>query len=134
MSERTRRLSGGPVSRRTFLSTAGAAAAVVGFPAVLRAQAREVKVGYLLPVTGPLAYEAALALNGLTLAVDEINASGGIKSLGGAKITMMPGDTQNKVELGNSEASRLIDQGAVALIGPFSSLVAFSVRQVTEKN
>jgi len=46
----------------------------------------------------------------------------------------MPGDTQNKVELGNSEASRLIDQGAVAIIGPFSSLVAFSVRQVTEKN
>ena len=27
-----------------------------------------------------------------------------------------------------------IDQGAVAIIGPFSSLVAFSVRQVTEKN
>ena len=134
MSEHTRRLSGRPVSRRTFLTAAGAAATVAGFPAIVRAQAREVKIGYLLPVTGPLAYEAGLALNGLTLAVDEINATGGIKSLGGAKITMMPGDTQNKVELGNSEASRLIDQGAVAIIGPFSSLVAFSVRQVTEKN
>jgi len=134
MSEHTRGRSGGPVSRRSFLATAGAAATAAGFPAIVRAQAREVKVGYLLPVTGPLAYEAGLALNGLTLAVDEINASGGIKSLGGAKVTMMPGDTQNKVELGNSEASRLIDQGAVAIIGPFSSLVAFSVRQVTEKN
>ena len=134
MSEHTRGLPGGPVSRRAFLATAGAVATVAGFPAIVRAQAREVKVGYLLPVTGPLAYEAGLALNGLTLAVDEINASGGIKSLGGAKITMMPGDTQNKVELGNSEASRLIDQGAVAIIGTFSSLVAFSVRQVTEKN
>ena len=134
MSEHTRNLSGRPVSRRAFLATAGTVATVAGFPAIVRAQAREVKVGYLLPVTGPLAYEAGLALNGLTLAVDEINASGGIKSLGGAKITMMPGDTQNKVELGNSEASRLIDQGAVAIIGTFSSLVAFSVRQVTEKN
>jgi len=134
MSEHTRGLSGGPVSRRRFLAAAGAAATVASFPAIVRAQAREVKVGYLLPVTGPLAYEAGLALNGLTLAVDEINASGGIKSLGGAKITLMPGDTQNKVELGNSEASRLIDQGAVAIIGTFSSLVAFSVRQVTEKN
>src|SRR5262249_5068665 len=85
-------------------------------------------------VTGPLAFEAQLALNGLQLAVDEINARGGIKSLGGARIVLLPGDTQNKVELGNSEAQRLIDQGAVALIGPFSSLVAFSVRQVTEKN
>jgi branched-chain amino acid transport system substrate-binding protein len=112
----------------------GAAAAVAGFPAVVRAQAREIKVGYILPVTGPLAFEAALALSGIQLAVDEINAGGGIKSLGGARLALLPGDTQNKVELGNSEASRLIDQGVVALVGPFSSLVAFSVRQVTEKN
>ena len=134
MSDHTQDHVAGPVSRRTFLSAAGATAAVAGFPSVLKAQAREVKVGYLLPVTGPLAFEGGLALNGLTLAVDEINASGGVKSLGGAKIMLLPGDTQNKVELGNSEASRLVDQGAVAIIGPFSSLVAFSVRQVTEKN
>jgi branched-chain amino acid transport system substrate-binding protein len=122
------------IGRRAFLATAGTATAVAGFPAIVRAQAREVKVGYMLPLTGPLAFEAGIALNGITLAVDEINASGGIKSLGGAKITLLAGDTQNKVELGNSEAARLIDQGIVALIGPFSSLVAFSVRQVTEKN
>src|SRR4029434_9427659 len=54
--------------------------------------------------------------------------------LGGAKLNLLPGDTQNKVELGNSEAARLIDQGISVLIGPFSSLVAYSVRQVTEKN
>ena len=125
------------VGRRGFIkgvTAAGAATALGAFPAVVRSQTKEVKVGYILPVTGPLAFEAALALNGLQLAVDEINAGGGIKSLGGAKITLLPGDTQNKVELGNSEAARLIDQGIVALIGPFSSLVAFSVRQVTEKN
>jgi branched-chain amino acid transport system substrate-binding protein len=124
------------IHRRGFLKAfgaAGAAATVAGFPAIGRGQSREVKVGYLLPVTGPLAFEAQLALNGLLLAVDEINGSGGIKSLGGAKLTLLPGDTQNKVELGNSEAARLIDQGAVAIIGTFSSLVAFSVRQVTEK-
>jgi branched-chain amino acid transport system substrate-binding protein len=116
------------------VSAAGAATALASFPAIVRAQAREVKVGYMLPLTGPLAFEAGITLNGINLAVDEINAGGGIKSLGGAKITLLPGDTQNKVELGNSEAARLIDQGIVALIGPFSSLVAFSVRQVTEKN
>src|SRR5258705_12818808 len=121
--------------RRRFLTTLGAAgAATLVAPAFLRAQSREVKVGYILPVTGPLAFEAQLALNGLQQAVDEINGAGGIKSLGGAHITLLPGDTQNKVELGNSEAARLIDQGVTAIIGPFSSLVAFSVRQVTEKN
>ena len=134
MRERARGRRPVTIGRRMFLKTAGAAAAVASFPDVVRAQARDVKVGYILPVTGPLAFEAGLALNGVLLAVDEINGAGGIKSLGGAKITLLPGDTQNKVELGNSEAARLIDQGIVALIGPFSSLVAYSVRQVTEKN
>jgi len=73
-------------------------------------QAREVKVGDNPAGHGPLAFEAQLALNGLLLAVDEIT-SGGIKSLGGARSPLLPGDTQNKVELGNSEAARLIDQG-----------------------
>jgi len=122
------------VSRRVFLQTAGAVAALGALPAVGRAQAKEVKLGYILPMTGPLAFEAQLSLNGLQLAVDDVNAAGGIKSLGGAKLALLPGDTQQKVELGNSEAARLIDQGVSALIGPFSSLVAYSVRQVTEKN
>src|SRR5499426_1839478 len=122
------------MSRRVFLKTAGAVAALGAVPTVGRAQAKEVKLGYILPVTGPLAFEAQLSLNGLQLAVDEINAAGGVKALGGAKLTLLPGDTQQKVELGNSEAARLIDQGVTVLIGPFSSLVAFSVRQVTEKN
>ncbi len=136
MSNTARRCDAPSLGRRRFLGTIGAAGALaaLGAPAIGRAQAREVKVGYILPVTGPLAFEAQLALNGLQLAVDEINGGGGIKSLGGAKIVLLPGDTQNKVELGNSEAARLIDQNVTALIGPFSSLVAFSVRQVTEKN
>jgi branched-chain amino acid transport system substrate-binding protein len=136
MSNPARFLGARPIGRRRFLKTMGAAGAVasLGAPSLGRAQAREVKVGYILPVTGPLAFEAQLALNGIQLAADEINGAGGIKALGGARLALLPGDTQNKVELGNSEAARLIDQGITALIGPFSSLVAFSVRQVTEKN
>jgi branched-chain amino acid transport system substrate-binding protein len=122
------------MNRRAFLKATGAVAALSAVPAVARAQGKDVKLGYILPVTGPLAFEAQLSLNGLQLAVDEINAAGGIKALGGAKLTLLPGDTQQKVELGNSEAARLIDGGVSVLIGPFSSLVAYSVRQVTEKN
>jgi branched-chain amino acid transport system substrate-binding protein len=122
------------VTRRVFLKATGGLAAFGAWPAAGHAQAKDVKLGYILPVTGPLAFEAQLSLNGLQLAVDEINNAGGIKALGGARLTLLPGDTQQKVELGNSEAARLIDQGVSALIGPFSSLVAFSVRQLTEKN
>jgi branched-chain amino acid transport system substrate-binding protein len=121
-------------TRRVFLKAAGAAAVIGAMPSIGRAQAKEVKLGYILPVTGPLAFEAQLSLNGLQLAVDEVNGAGGVKALGGAKLTLLSGDTQQKVELGNSEATRLIDAGVSALIGPFSSLVAYSVRQITEKN
>src|SRR3989449_9674447 len=122
------------MTRRVFLKTAGAVAGLGAMPGSARAQAKEVKLGYILPVTGPLAFEAQLSLNGLQLAVDEINNAGGIKALGGARLTLLPGDTQNKVELRNSQAARLIDQGISALIGPFPSLVAYSVRHVAEAN
>jgi hypothetical protein len=42
-------------TRRTLLKTAAPAAAVVGFPLPLRAQAKIFKVGVIHPVTGPLA-------------------------------------------------------------------------------
>src|SRR5215467_4488792 len=72
MSDGMRSSSPAQLTRRAFMAASGATAAVAGFPAVLRAQTREVKVGYILPVTGPLAFEAALALNGLTLATDKV--------------------------------------------------------------
>src|SRR5437868_7487061 len=50
-----------------------------------------------------------------------------------AKRVMLKRDTQIKVKLGMSYAYRLIDQGVSLIIGPFSSLVAFSLRQDTEK-
>src|SRR5438067_12384941 len=114
------------MNRRAFLKSAGAVAALGAVPSIGRAQAKEVKLGYILPVTGPLAFEAQLSLNGLQLAVDEVNSTGGIKALGGARLVLLPGDTQQKVELGNSEATRLIDQGVAALIGPVPSLAAYA--------
>src|SRR5262249_60003070 len=96
MSDGMRSSSPARVTRRSFVVTSGAAAAVAGFPAVLRAQAREVKVGYILPVTGPLAFEAALALDGLTLATHEIHLGGGIKSVSGAKAPRLHSEKLNK--------------------------------------
>src|SRR5437870_13872518 len=106
--------------RRAFLKTAGVVAALGSVPSIGRAQAKEVKLGYILHVTGPLAFEAQLTLNGLQLAVDEINAACGVKALSGAKLTLLPRDTQQNDELGNSGAARLLDRDVAVLIGPFS--------------
>ena len=64
--------------RRDFLKAAGAAAAVAAFPAVARAQAREVKVGYILPVTGPLAVAGFTGLMLARIRVEE-RALGGLR-------------------------------------------------------
>ena len=121
------------LSRRTFLRGAAAVGAALGFPAVLRAQAREIKIGHIHPVSGPLAFDGGLVVNGLTLAVEEINAAGGIRSMGGGKITLVGGDSQGKVEVGMAESERLIRDGALVLMGPYQSPVAYAVSQLAEK-
>src|ERR1700688_2215542 len=78
------------VSRRRFLQSTGlgavAVAGLVNAPGVARAQAAAVKIGVLHPVSGALSYSGQQGRLGATVAIDEINAAGGIKALGGAKI------------------------------------------------
>jgi len=109
--------------RRTFLKAAGAAAgaATLGFPVVLRAQAPTIKVGVIHTATGPLAEPGQACRLGAQMAADAINAAGGIKSMGGAKLELLLGDTQSKPDVARTEAERLINAGAQILQGPFSS-------------
>ncbi|MBI2561054.1 MAG: ABC transporter substrate-binding protein [candidate division NC10 bacterium] len=111
------------VDRRTVLKGMGAAGAVgvLGFPAVLRAQAKEIKIGSIQPMTGPLAAIGKTTRQGNQLAVDHVNAAGGIKSMGGAKLTLVPGDTQYKPEVARAETERLMREGAHVLVGAFDS-------------
>ncbi len=87
----------------------------------LRAQAPTVKVGCVHPITGPLAEPGQACRLGAQMAADAINAAGGIKSLGGAKLELILGDTQTKPDVGRTEAERVINQGAQMLMGSFDS-------------
>lgn len=132
---RSQGLRGDRWSRRRWLAAAGAAAGAPlwGVPAVVRGQPREVKIGHVHPLSGFLAFDGGLVVNGLTLAVEEINAAGGIRSLGGARVRLVGGDTQGKVEVGMAEAERLIRDGVLVLLGPYQSPVAYAVSQLCEK-
>src|SRR5262245_21682406 len=99
------------VGRRTFLGGTAAATAVLSFPAVLRAQAPTVKLGLIHPVTGPLAEDGQACRVGAQLAVEHINAAGGIKSMGGAKLEDLLGDTQSKPDVARAGAERLSHAG-----------------------
>ena len=55
-----------------------------------------VKVGNIIPLSGPSASVGEQGKNAREMAVEEINAAGGIKSLGGAKLEMIYDDYESK--------------------------------------
>lgn len=94
-----------------------------------------VKIGVLLPLTGPLSEIAETHRKGHEFAAREINNTGGIHALGGAKIKILYGDTKGDPSVGAKEALRLIRQEkTVALVGAYQSTVAFAASEVAEQN
>ncbi|MGZ6855129.1 MAG: ABC transporter substrate-binding protein [Mycobacteriaceae bacterium] len=93
-----------------------------------------IKIGTVHPLTGTNAGDGQQMENGVKLAIETINAAGGIKSMGGAKLELAAGDTQGKPDVGQSEAQRLVQSGAVALVGTYQSAVSANVAAVAERN
>ncbi len=116
------------ISRRTIIqgAAAGAVAGTFGFPAVLRAQAAPIKIGVLHPVTGPLSYSGTQSRAGALMAIEEINAAGGIKSLGGAKLEAVLSDAQSRPDVGAAEVEKLNEAGVAAIVGPYASAIAIA--------
>ncbi len=123
------------INRRRVLQVAGAAAAAgaIGAPAVLRAQPAAIKVGVLHPVTGPLAYSGTQSRAGAMLAIEHINAAGGIKSMGGARIEAVLADAQSKPEVGAAEIDKLNEAGVALVLGPFASGIALATTQAAAR-
>jgi branched-chain amino acid transport system substrate-binding protein len=123
------------ISRRSVLAGAGATGiAVIGAPAVLRAQATSVKVGIIHPVTGGVSYSGTQGRAGATMAVDDINAKGGIKSLGGAKIEALLSDAQSKVDVAVSEIEKYNEAGVSAIVGGYASFICLATTQAAAKH
>ena len=124
-------------SRRKFLSTTALGAVVatgtIAMPSVLRAQGAGVKLGVLHPVTGALSYSGQQGRLGAMLAIEEINAAGGIKALGGAKIEPVLGDAQSTPEGGNAEVEKMNSAGVAAIVGGYASSICLGVSQAAAR-
>ncbi len=138
MKGKKERRQGAVMDRRAFLKTAtmlGTTVAAGGFPGIIHAQSKkEIVIGAISPQTGGMAIIGQHEKNGFEIAVEEINAAGGIKSLGGAKIKGITGNDEGKPESGMAEAERLIRAGAVMLIGCDLSHVTYATTAVAEKH
>ena len=124
------------IGRRTAikLGLAGAAAALA--PRRARAQnPNEVKIALLVPLSGPWARQGILEQMGAELAIDDVNNSGGIKALGGAKMKLVLYDTGDSAEKAKNAAQRLVAQepDVVGGIGCWLSSFTLAVTEVTER-
>jgi branched-chain amino acid transport system substrate-binding protein len=115
--------------RTTALGAAASASAFLSGPRHLRAQAAAVKLGVLHPVSGALSYSGQQGRLGATLAIEEINAAGGIKALNGAKIEAILGDAQSTPEGGNAEVEKMNSAGVAAIVGGYASAICLAASQ-----
>ena len=93
-----------------------------------------VNVGCVLPLSGGSATVGSQIKAGAQIAVDQINRDGGIKSMNGAKLNVVFGDSQSKADIGVTETERLITRENVAVLcGAFNSAVTFPATEVAER-
>jgi branched-chain amino acid transport system substrate-binding protein len=89
------------------------------------------KVGLSTSLTGSVASYGQAGLNGLTMAIDDVNAKGGVA---GYKIELDQADDAAKAALGTENARRLIVQDQdVALFGAVSSAVCLAESPIAKQ-
>ncbi|MGE0313433.1 MAG: ABC transporter substrate-binding protein [Lautropia sp.] len=126
------------LSRRNTLKMTLAPA--VGLSAGLLAQAsnaqpKVVKVAVVVPLSGAWARNGELHVKGAELAVADINAAGGIKALGGARMELVTVDCGDSAEKAKNAAQRLLSQetGLVGGTGAYVSSFTLAITEITER-
>ena len=121
--------------RRYLLTGLALAAAALALPSTALAQAKEVKVALVVPLSGPWARNGELHLKGAQLAIDEINAAGGIKALGGAKMKLVVGDAGDSTEKAKNAMQRIVSQNPDLSggTGAFVSSFTLAVTEISER-
>lgn len=99
-------------TRRSILRAAAAGAGLWAVPTILRA-AESIKIGFLGPLSGALAFVGQTNRNCLMLAVSEINAAGGV---GGRQIEIIAEDSQMSSKVTLDRARKLFSSDGVEAI------------------
>ncbi|MBZ0146631.1 MAG: ABC transporter substrate-binding protein [Pseudorhodoplanes sp.] len=120
------------MNRRSLLKGAAGSAlmAGIGTPAISYGQADALKIGHLTPRTGFLGPLGEYAVQAADLAVEEINAKGGVL---GRKIDLVKEDSVNP-QTASTKAERLIERDKVlCIVGEISSASCLAIAQVAQR-
>ncbi|NML42221.1 ABC transporter substrate-binding protein [Ramlibacter sp. G-1-2-2] len=116
--------------RRHALQAGAALGALLVVPG-LRAQGEKIRIGHLTPLTGFLGALGEYAQQGIKMAAEEINASGGVM---GRQLEVISEDSVNP-QVAATKAQRMIERDNVAvLMGEINSASALTISQVAARN
>lgn len=101
----------------------------------VQAEDRTVEVAFVAPISGPMAHDGQMMLLGAKLAVEDVNAHGGIRAANGAKMKLIVEDAGSTTETAKNAAQRLVANhpDVVAGTGAWSSSLTLAVTEVSER-
>ena len=119
------------VRKFKVISLALIAILVFSFAAYAELPKAPVRIGVVLPTSGAIAYDGTLALNGVKMAVDEINQAGGIR---GNLIELYVEDSAGIPATAVAAMEKLVGMDkVVAVIGDFGSSCTLAMMDVAKR-
>ncbi len=113
-------------NRRTVISGAEAATALLAAPALVRAQASALKIAVLLPRSGYLAQAGQSCHRGALIAPAVLSGYG-------YRVELVHIDTESNVDVARTQTERAINEGAQCIVGAFDSAATLAMAQVCEQ-
>lgn len=120
---------------KSLVSSSISVLGIAGLGVSMAFAAEDVKVGYVIPLSGGAAASLGQEMSRAThMAVKHINEAGGISALDGAKIKLLEVDSRGDPKVALTETERLITvENVSVMIGAFQSSVTFPATAVAEK-
>lgn len=113
------------LSRRHFAIAVAASAAPFCFPA--RAQGEPIKVGVILPLSGPARPQGSNVLRGIQVSAERVNAAGGVN---GRRIEVLAKDDENAPKVGIARAKEMVAEKVAVVLEGWNSLVTLAMQPV----
>jgi branched-chain amino acid transport system substrate-binding protein len=128
--------SASPTSTNNAKATNNPAPKTTGDNKAATNGAKKVKLSVIAPLSGPFAQNGQNVVKGTELAIEEINANGGIKSLGGAQFELITADAGSSDPSHAASVTRRVlqeNKDLTAVIGLWSSAYTVAASTVTEQ-
>jgi len=122
------------MQRRWILGSFVLLCGLLGHGMTMAAESATVKIGILLPLTGPFAAVAETQRDGALLAIDNVNKKGGLDMPGGkVMLEGVVGDDEAKQDVGVRRFRYMQSEGVKGLGGQTSAPLAYAINAIVSK-